>query len=397
MQRKTLSTVLLLAPFIFTFAFALDVYLPSIPSIDRYFSTTPEIVQLTISLFLLMTGVGQLIVGPMSDSFGRRWIVIAGTLTFLVGNILAALSPNITTLIAARAIQGLGSCSMMVATFAIVRDLYSGDECAKIYSYLNATISLSPLFAPIIGGYLAQWYGWRSSFVFLAIMAFFVATLGFVKIKETLPVANRVKLSKDLFVNYRLIIKNTTFKMYVYCASAGFACFLTFFSVSSYIIITLLHVEKQHFGFYFAALGVVFFLGSIYSGYSAKRFGTYKTVLIGTILVVLSGIVMLLWYLIFGLSIAAFMGPMMIMGIGGAMLMGGGAGGAIEPFPEMAGAASALFGFSEFVFAFIVSTIVLEWKITSTVPLSLTLIVLGFTAFLFCVSLYKQLGFTRSV
>ena len=349
MSRKTLPTVLLLAPFIFTFAFGLDVYLPSIPSIHSYFHASPFLVQLTISLFLLITGVGQLLVGPLSDHFGRRWIVIGGTLMFMLGSLLAIVSPNISVFILARCLEGVGACSMMVATFAIVRDLYAGDEAAKIYSFLNSAIALSPLIAPIIGGYLAKWYGWRSGFAFLAAMALLIAINSFFKLKETLAPTNRVKVSKDIFVNYLIVLKSRQFKMYAFCASAGFACFLTFFSVSSYIIISLLGVPKQHFGFYFALIGVVFFCGSMFSGFCAKQIGAYKTVFFGTMLVVLAGLVMLSWYLIFGLSILGFMGPMVFMGIGGAMLMGAGAGGAIEPFPQMAGAASAVFGFCQFV------------------------------------------------
>lgn len=389
MQKKILSTVLLYAPFIFTFAFALDIYVPSIPAIHVYFATTPVVVQLTISLFLLMTGIGQLFVGPLSDNFGRRWIIISGTVIFLVGSIIAALSPNIETLIFARAIQGIGSCGMMVATFAVVRDLYSGDDCSRIYSFLNSTISLSPLIAPVIGGYLAVWFGWRSGFFFLAVMAFLITLLGLFKVKETLTPENKVPFSKKLFTNYFLVVKSRKFQMYTFCACAGFACFLTFFSVSSYIIIGLLGVPKQHFGYYFALIGISFFMSSVACGYIAEIIGTYKTVLLGTVLVVLAGITMLTWYLLFGLDMPEFMAPMLIMSLGGAFLMGAGAGGAIEPFPTMAGSASAVFGFCEFIFAFLVSTFVLEWKVTSTIPLSVTLITLGTLAFLFCVSQYK--------
>lgn len=388
--RRKVATILTLAPFIFTFAFALDIYVPSIPSIHIYFSTTEGMVQWTISLFLLLTGVGQLVVGPISDRVGRKIIIVAGTLCFLVGCILAAFAPTIMTLIVARMIQGLGACSMMVATFAMVRDLYSGDDVAQVYSFLNSGIALSPLIAPIIGGYLAKWYGWRSGFIFLAILAVLITLLALIKVKESLVQENRVTLSKAIFSNYQLIAKNTTFLMYAFAASVGFACFLTFFSVSSYILISILRVPEQHFGFYFAAIGVVFFAGSLLSGYASKKFGTYLTVLMGTILTTLGGIVMLVWYLTLGLSIGAFMGPMMIMGVGGALLMGGGAGGAIEPFPEMAGMASAVFGFCEFVFAFVISTIVLAWKVTNTVPLSLTLICLGFAALVACLLKFKK-------
>ena len=390
-QKNSLLAVLLLAPFILGFALALDIYVPSIPEMGVYFSASPGTVQLTVSLFILTTGLGQLIVGPLSDSYGRRKIIIAATLLYFLGSIISTLTPTMEVLILARMLQGFGACGMMVTCFAIVRDLFSGDECAKIYSFLNSTISLSPLLAPSIGGYLALYFGWRATFAFLALVAFLIALLAFFKVKESLPVANRVKLSKDLFVNYRHILKSRTFVMYTLCASAGFAGFLTFFSMSPYIIIDLLGIPKQHFGIYFAGIGLIFFVGSLVCGSIVKNMGTYKTALLGTVLMTLAGAVMLLWHIFFGLSIFGFMGPMMIMGFGGAFLMGAGAGGAIEPFPDMAGAASALFGSCQFVFGFVVSTIVLKWQVTSTLPLALTMIALGAIALIFCAACSRGL------
>ena len=389
-QKNSLFTVLLLAPFILGFALALDIYVPSIPEMRVYFAASPATVQLTISLFILTTGLGQLIVGPLSDCYGRRKIIIAATVIYLVGSIISTFSPNMTILILARMAQGFGACGMMVTCFAIVRDLFSGDECAKIYSFLNSTIALSPLLAPSIGGYLALYFGWRATFAFLTVIAFLIALLALFKVKESLAVANRVRLSKDFLINYKHILKSKTFGMYTFCASAGFAGFLTFFSMSPYIIIDLLGIPKQHFGIYFAGIGLIFFVGSIVCGSVVKKMGTYKTALLGTVLMTLAGAFMLFWHFVFGLSIFGFMGPMMIMGFGGAFLMGAGAGGAIEPFPDMAGAASALFGSCQFVFGFIVSTIVLKWQVTSTLPLSLTMMVLGAIASIFCVACCKK-------
>lgn len=390
MVRKPLATIFILAPFIFTFAFALDVYVPSIPAIRGYFSTSSFVIQLTVSIFMLVVGLGQLIMGPLSDHFGRRKIIILSTAVFTVGSILCALSPTATVLILSRIIQAMGASGMMVAAFAIVRDLYSGNECARIYSFLNSTIALSPLLAPIVGGYLEVWYGWQASFAFLSVLGVLVIILANSKVTETLSDENHIKLTKNVFYNYIHIAKNLKFLIYAVCAACGIACFFTFFSVSAYIIITLLHVPEQNFWIYFGGIGIVFFIGSLLSGHLVVRIGTYRTVLIGTLLITLSGILMLGWYLYFDLSAAGFMAPMMITGLGGAMVMGGGAGGAIEPFPEMAGTASALLGFSEFIFAFFVSTIVMKWEVTSTLPLAITLTALGLTSATLCISFYQK-------
>lgn len=394
--RSVLGVILILAPQIFAFALALDIYVPTIPLIKQDFAIDQAVMQLTVSLFILITGLGQLVFGPISDQVGRRKVLLISIAFFILGSVLCVGSYNISLLIVARIVQALGACGMMVSAFAIVRDLFSGDDCAKIYSFLNSTIALSPLLAPLAGGYLAYWFNWRASFALLVIIGAVIFFSAKININETLTPENRRNLKKELFMDYWHVLKSRHFLIYSLCASIAFAGFLTFFSSSSYIIINLLGVPEQHFGFYFAAIGIIFFIGSLISGYSVKHIGTYKAVLLGTFLMTLSGLVMLFWYWYFGLSIFAFMGPMMIMGIGGAFIMGGGAGGAISPFPEMAGTASALFGSMEFVLAFIVSQIVMEWQVKSTIPLGYTLTVLGGIAFIAISLSYKMLTKTSA-
>lgn len=390
-SRTLTGTLCILSPLIFSFAIALDIYVPSIPTIQNYFHVSQAMMQLTVSLFLLITGFAQLIMGPFSDQIGRRKIALFSIALLVIGSLLCALAWDMSFLIMGRMVQALGACGMMVTCFAIVRDLFSEEECARVYSFLNSTISLSPLLAPLVGGYLAYFFNWRASFIFLAIIAALIFLSTYRNLNETLAPKNKRNLEKEFLLDYLHVLKNPCFRVYTFAACAGFACFLTFFSSSSYIIINLLHIPEQHFGFYFAAIGIVFFFSSLLGGYTAQKLGIYKTVLMGGVLILLAGCIMLLWYRDEGLSIYAFMCPMMIMGIGGAFVMGAGAGGAISPFPTMAGTASALFGCLQFVFAFIISQVVLQWQVNSTVPLSITLIALGGITTLLTAVSYKKL------
>ena len=390
-SRTMTGVILILSPLIFAFALALDIYVPSIPQIRGHFGVSQSVMQLTVSLFLLVTGLAQLIMGPVSDQIGRRKVALCSILLLLVGSVICAVSPNMSLLIFGRIIEALGACGMMVTCFAIVRDLFSEEECPRVYSFLNSTISLSPLLAPMIGGYLAYFFSWRATFAFLALVALLIFFLAKKDINETLDPKNKRNLRKEFFLDYGHVLKNPCFSAYAFCASAGFACFLTFFSLSSYIIINLLKVPEQHFGFYFAAIAVIFFFSSLLCGLVTVRLGTYRTVLIGGFLILLAGLVMRFWYQDFGLSMYGFMGPMMIMGLGGAFVMGGSAGGAISPFPEMAGTASALFGCLQFAFAFVVSQVVLHWKVKSTLPLSYTLMALGVSSVLVMLLSYPKL------
>lgn len=388
MSRKSvLPTIMLLAPFVFSFAFAMDIYIPAIPKMKEVFNTSQENIQLTLSLFMLMSGVGQLVFGPITDQFGRRSLALLSVVFFILGSGLCATANSIQLLIVARMFQAFGGCGMLVVAFASVRDQFSGNEAAKVYSFLNCAIGLSPLFAPIIGSYLFYWFDWRAGFIFLTAMSSLILILAYFKIPETLPAENRVKITKDIGVRYYQVLKNRTFISYAFSATAGLMTFFVFFSSSPYIIINLLHVPVKHFGYYFFTVGATFFLGSLICGKLVHRIGTFNATITGILLMFLAGLMMLFWYEINGLSTAQYILPCMTAGIGGAFMMGAGAGGAMEPFGNSAGMAAAVIGCLEFVCASVFGTIIMNWPVTSTIPLSFTMIGLSGTALLVMLSL----------
>lgn len=377
-KNKILSTVVLLAPFVFSFAFAMDIYIPAVPAMKEVLHTTQANIQLTLSLFMLATGLGQLVMGPLTDQYGRRFLSLISVILFALGSLLCAVAHTIQLLILARIIQSFGGCGMLVVAFAIVRDLFSGKDAAKVYSFLNCGLGMSPLFAPIIGSYLLHWFDWRAGFIFLTIMAVLIAILAFFKVKETLPAGKRIKVNRGVFLRYWNIINHRTFITYAACATAGMMTFFVFFSSSPYIVINLLHVPVKDFGFYFFTVGSMFFIGSLICGKISGRIGAFATAVMGTALLLLAGLIMLVWYGIHGLSIGEYIFPCMLAGIGGAFMMGAGAGGAMEPFGEMAGSAAAMAGCLEFLCAAIFGTIIMHWPVRSTIPLSLTMAILGF-------------------
>ena len=139
-HRSVGYIVMVLAPLVFSFAFALDLYLPSIPVIKHQFHTSSAVVQLTMSLFMLALGVGQLFWGPLSDRFGRQCISSISALIFTFASLCCALVDNITLLIIFRMLQAVGACGMMVVAYAIVRDCFSGDRSARVINYLNSCL-----------------------------------------------------------------------------------------------------------------------------------------------------------------------------------------------------------------------------------------------------------------
>jgi predicted MFS family arabinose efflux permease len=241
---------------------------------------------------------------------------------------------------------------------------------------------MSPLFAPIIGSYLYEWFDWRAGFIFLTLMGaiiFFLACFG---MKETLAEESRVKINSDVLLRYWKVLKNRTFISYTFCATAGLMTFFVFFSSSPYIIINLLHIPVKHFGYYFFTVGAMFFLGSLICGKLAHRIGPLKAVIAGSSVLLSAGLIMLVWYWLSGISVAQYLLPCMLAGIGGSFMMGAGAGGAMEPFGEAAGLAAAMVGCLEFLCAAIFGTIIMHWPVTSTIPLSAAMVGLSALALL---------------
>lgn len=376
-ERAQLTVIATLGPLAVAFAFALDIYIPTLPKIIQVFHTNQQHVQLTLSLFLAGVAVGQLLMGPLSDQFGRKSVVMYSIVLFVIASIFCAYAKIIDALIVFRVFQALGACGMVVTANAVIRDLYEGDEAGRAYSYLNGCIATSPLFAPVIGGYLDVWLGWQSNFILLALFGLLVLLLSWQVLGETLPPAERKPFGLNIFRRYANILNHRHFIVYTLAVSSGVSCFFTFFSLSPYLLIDLLQVKEQHFAYYFGILGVVFFLGSLLSAQLSVKLGVYRTVLLGTVLLLLGGAFLALWYAVFGLSRMGFVVPMLPLGVGASLMIGAGAAGALEPFKAIAGSAAAVMGCSEFLLAALVGSLAMLRPATSTLPLAAVALVLG--------------------
>ncbi|WP_116962990.1 multidrug effflux MFS transporter [Fastidiosibacter lacustris] len=371
---QPLTTVFLLAPVVFSFALALDTYMPVIPEMKRILNTSQEMVQLTLSLFFLVTGFGQLILGPLSDQFGRYKILLSSVILFFIGSLLCANSGHIGALIIFRILQGIGACGMSVSAFAIVRDAFSGKQSAMIYSFLNAMISVSPILGPIIGVILTTYFPWHAIFYFLAILGAFTFILVIFFVKESSHPDNRKRFDSSLIGRYLNICKSLTFWAYTFPAIAGISAFFTLFSMTPYIIQTLDEARSQ-IGVFFGMAGGAFLVGSIISGTIVHKFGVLRTSILGTILILFSGVLLIVIYQINGLSLWGFFGPSMLATFGCALTAGSGASGALEPFGAYPGAASAMLGALQLGGSSIIGSIATLFAINTSYPLACTIII----------------------
>ncbi|MBA2652392.1 MAG: multidrug effflux MFS transporter [Tatlockia sp.] len=367
--------ILALTPMVLALPLAMDIYVPAIPHLTQEFNATDSQMLMTLNLFMFSAGFMQLVIGPVSDHFGRRKIAVLMALCFALGSIFCGLATNVNELIAFRIIQALGSCGMMVLGFAIVRDIYDGDKSAKAYSFLNGMISFSPIFATFIGSYLDIYLGWSSTFWALLLVALpAIFTLGF-WLDESLPVSKRTPLSTKVFGQYLQVIRNQDFAVYTLASSFGHCYFYLFCALSPYLIIRTLEIPETSYGFYFCFMGISILIGSFIGGSIVERLGIYKTCILGYCLSFGGGLWMLVWYLAQGLSVKNFIYPMLLIGIGGSFCMGAGSGGAMAPFDEAKGAAAAAVGALRFLFAGVVGYFLINNTVNSTLPLAIPAVV----------------------
>ena len=185
------AITLLLGALIAIAPLAMDIYLASMPSMASALATSPEYVQLTLSVYMYGWGVAQLFAGPISDRIGRRPALLGGLILFVVASLGCAAAGNVGTLIAARGLQALSMAAIAVVPRAVVRDLYAGDRAAHMLSLMGVVLGVAPIVAPIIGSHLHVWFGWRANFLFVAAYGVILLTWVAYRLPETLRTPDR--------------------------------------------------------------------------------------------------------------------------------------------------------------------------------------------------------------
>lgn len=382
--------IIALTPMVLALPLAMDIYVPAIPHLTKEFHASDTQMLMTLNLFMLSAGLMQLVIGPISDHFGRKRISVLMAFCFALGSLCCGLATNVNELVAYRIIQALGSCGMMVLGFAIVRDHYAGDKSAKAYSFLNGMISFSPIFATFIGSYLDLYLGWPSTFWALLLVAFpAIVTVG-CWLDESLPANRRTALTTQVFAQYLHVVRNQEFAIYTLASAFGHCYFYLFCALSPYLIIRTLEIPQTQYGFYFCFMGISLLIGSFIGGSIVERLGIFKTCLLGYLLSLIGGLWMLIWYLAQGLSIHNFIYPMLFIGIGGTFCMGAGSGGAMAPFEEAKGAAAAAGGALRFLFAGIVGYFLISKTVSSTLPLAIPAVLFSLIGISVLLLVYKE-------
>ena len=325
---------------------SIDLYLPSMPDLTRVFNADISRVELTLSVFLVGFAVAQLIYGPLSDRYGRRPVLLVALAIYAVASLFCLTAQSIEMLIMGRFLQSLGACCGPVLSRAILRDSFPREQVARVMASLATVMAVAPAVAPMIGGNLHALFGWQANFVLLAVFGVLVWVLTWKMLPETNRHLNLNALSPmGLLDNYLTLLRDRTFLGYSLTVSFCFGSLFSFISGSSFVLIGILKVAPQHFGFCFAVAVLGLMSGSFLSSRIGHKIGLERMVKLGTLLALASGLLM------FGLSLAGIdtvftvVGPVVGVYIAAGMILPNSSALAIAPHARIAGSASALLGF----------------------------------------------------
>lgn len=264
--------------------FAIDMYLPALPTIGADLNAGTAAVQMSLLVFFLSMGLAQIVVGPISDMIGRKAPLYIGLVLFAIGAVGAALAPNIEWLIAFRFLQGLGASAGMVVPRAIVRDLHTGTEAARLMSLLMLVFSVSPILAPLTGSLIIESLGWRAVFWTVTGAAVLAVILLATSLKETRPADHRAESSiRSALVGYRFLLGDRNFLGLTAIGGFGIASFFVYLANSSFILIDHYGLSPSIYSVFFSINAVAFIGMSQLTGWLTERFGLKRVVRVAVV------------------------------------------------------------------------------------------------------------------
>lgn len=372
---------------------ATDLFLPTLPGIAADLQASVASTQWTMSAYVAAFAALQLVAGPLADRFGRYPIVLGGALTYVGASLLCAAAPTIEVLIAGRATQAVGTCATVVAARAIVRDLYPPQQGAHVLASASVLMAFGPLAGPLIAAYLYVQFGWRSSFLFLAACGLAVTAFALARLKETNDRPNpRALALGPMLVNYAALLRAPAFVAYTALLCASYGGLFAYLSGSSFVLIRVLGLSPTAYAWTFATMSVGFLAGTLLGRQLVARFGIPHTVQIGAALQAAAGVTMALLALAGVIHVAAIAAPMFLFGVSHGTLQPSAQAGAVAPYPERAGAASALMGCLMMLAAVGSGTLVGATYNGTVYPLTLTIAGTSLACLLFAFTLVRRFG-----
>lgn len=369
-----------------------DLYLTSLPVIGRDMHTSTSTVQLSLTACLVGLGLGQGLVGPISDRFGRRRPLFVGVAAFIVASLLCAVSPNVAVLIGFRFVEGLGGAAGAVIARAVVRDLYSGAMAARFFSLLVLITGVSPLLAPQLGALLVHVGSWRLQFVVLGVLGtMLLAAIAF-GLPETLPPQRR--RPDGVAASVRTMCTVATDRNFLVNALAyalGFGALWTYVAGSSFVLENIYGLSPSEFGFVFALNGIGMVLASQVNGRLVRRVGSTRLLTMGVFGLASAGMAFLVVVVTGTHSLVAVLACLLVLCSANGFIAPNAMALAMEDFPEAAGSAAALVGMCQYSIGAVIAPVAGVAGNYSALPMAISMAGFGAAAFVLRICMTRRL------
>ena len=323
-------------------ALPMNMFLPSLPDMAAYFGTPYGVMQLSVAIYLGASAVMQLVVGPISDRYGRRPVILWGFALFTLASLGAAFAPTVEVFLVLRILQGSVVVGMALGRAAI-RDMVPQDQAASMIGYVTMGMAVLPMIGPAIGGLLDQAFGWQSVFFAQAILGGLVICLAWNDMGETMKAPTGT--FRDQVRDYPVLLASPRFWGYVLAASFGSGGFFAYLGGGPFVGSEIYGLDPAWLGFYFGAPAIGYAAGNYVSGRYSVRYGIDRMVLIGAVIGLISfALALVVFYSGGGTRAEVFFGFMTLLGLGNGLVMPNSNAGLLSVRPHLAGTASGLGG-----------------------------------------------------
>ena len=326
---------------------SLNILAPAMPGLIGTLGAGAGTVQLTLSLFLLGMAISQLVLGTLSDRFGRRPVMLAGLALTVVASFAALATTSITGLIVARTCQAFGATAGIVIGRAVVRDLYDRDRAASMIGWVTMAMVVAPMIAPLIGGALDTALGWHAIFAFVGLFAAAILVWASFQLPETRKVATGEGFAHFLAASGSLLT-DRAFLGYALVAAFNSAMFFTFIGGAPHVVVTIMHRSSAEYGIWFLIISLAYMAGNFAAGRWSAKYGVDAMIRAGVAVTVAGAAIGIVWMLLEPeRGPEVIMTPQMIIGFASGFMLPSALAGAVSVRPEAAGAAAGITGFMQ--------------------------------------------------
>ncbi|WP_298861113.1 multidrug effflux MFS transporter [uncultured Sulfitobacter sp.] len=322
-------------------ACVMNMFLPSLPAMAAHFETDYAVMQLSVAIYLGFSAILQIFVGPISDKYGRRPVVLWGLGIFMLATLGCIFATSIEMFLTFRMAQAAIATSMVLSR-AAVRDMYAQDQAASMIGYVTMGMAVVPMISPAIGGVLDEWFGWQAVFWALFVLGGATLLLAWADMGETALPSDKSLTAQ--FREYPELLRSPRFWGYALAASFSSGAFFAYLGGAPFVGQVVFGMSPATLGFFFGAPAVGYFTGNFITGRYAVRFGVDRMVMWGCIANAMgSTISLMIFELGFGTPIS-FFGLMMLVGLGNGLVIPNATAGMLSVRPHLAGTASGLGG-----------------------------------------------------